>query len=301
MNVSLLQSKAIFLGNRGLLKVKKYSPEILIGTGIVAGIAGAVLACKATLKADEILEGHKDKIDRINQARDVPDDEYTEEMEKHDKVVAYTQTAVEFAKLYAIPVGLGITSVACILVGSGIMKKRYLAVVGAYNLLSEGFASYRQRVIDEYGEDKDREYRYGRAMDDKDAEGKEGIPEVVGESENNHVIPYKSIYARYFDSTNPQWKNNLDMNIFFLKSQETYFNQMLKIRGHVFLNEVYDGLELPRSSAGAIVGWTYKTENGGDGFIDFNLYNLENRSGNTPTANSILLDFNVEGIVYDKI
>lgn len=47
----------------------------------------------------------------------------------------------------------------------------------------------------------------------------------------------------------------------FLRRQQDYANEMLKARGHLFLNEVYDLLDIPRSKAGQVVGWVYdKTE-----------------------------------------
>ena len=45
--------------NRFGLKVKKYSPEILIGVGIVGTVASGIMACKATLKVNDILEEMK--------------------------------------------------------------------------------------------------------------------------------------------------------------------------------------------------------------------------------------------------
>ena len=42
--------------NRAGLKLKKYSPEILVAAGIVGTVAGAVMACKATTKVSEIVE-----------------------------------------------------------------------------------------------------------------------------------------------------------------------------------------------------------------------------------------------------
>ena len=55
-------------------KVKKYSPEILLATGIAAGIAGTVMACKETLKVDEVIKEHKETIDKINTC--LTDDKY---------------------------------------------------------------------------------------------------------------------------------------------------------------------------------------------------------------------------------
>lgn len=101
-----------------------------------------------------------------------------------------------------------------------------------------------------------------------------------------------SLYARAFDSSNPNWHPNPEYTLLFLRAQENYFNDALHTRGHVFLNEVYDALYIQRTSEGAVVGWILDGE-GSDNYISFSM---------TPEQdNSFLLDFNVDGIIYDKI
>jgi hypothetical protein len=51
---------------RGGLLLKKNSPEILLGVGVVGIIASTVMACKATLKVDDILNDADEKIGKIN-------------------------------------------------------------------------------------------------------------------------------------------------------------------------------------------------------------------------------------------
>ena len=109
-----------------------------------------------------------------------------------------------------------------------------------------------------------------------------------------------SVYARFFDEGCEQWSKNPEYNLMFLRSQQNYYNDMLKSRGHVFLNEVYDALGIPRTQAGAVVGWMISDN--GDNFIDFGVFD-----GDRPRARdfvngyerSILLDFNVDGVIYD--
>jgi hypothetical protein len=70
----------------------------------------------------------------------------------------------------------------------------------------------------------------------------------------------------------------------------------------VFLNEVYEQLGIPASRAGAVVGWTILP--GGDGYIDFGIFDGENSSARmfvNGHEKSILLDFNVDGVIYNKI
>lgn len=93
-----------------------------------------------------------------------------------------------------------------------------------------------------------------------------------------------------FDNTSPSWRNELEYNLVFLSSQQSFANELLKRRGHIFLNEIYDMLGMQRSSAGAITGWLLDEDN--KTFVDFGLKESDGH---------LLLDFNVDGIIYDKI
>lgn len=308
---SIKQSVSKVAGRTGL-KLKKYSPEILMGVGVVGLIGSTVLACKATLKVESVIDNAKDKLDSVDYVIENPDiyagpeseDPYTKEDGQKDKAIIYFQTAAEFGKLYGPSIILGVASLGCILGSHKIMKKRNVAVVAAYKALEEGYNNYRRRVIDEFGEEKDKDYRYGIVKEeqtitktDKDGKKKK-VKEVVETLDPNHI----SQYARFFDDGCTNWSKNPEYNMLFLKSQQNYANDLLKARGHVFLNEVYDMLGIPRSQAGAVVGWVLN-ENG-DNFVDFGMYDLDNEKARdfiNGYESAILLDFNVDGVIYDLI
>lgn len=297
------------VGGRGLLKVKKASPEILMVTGLV-GIGGTiVLACKATLKADALINEHEEKKTRINDTwglvkeGEIPLDEYDEQDRKKDLAVTYVQTGVNFLKLYGPALTLGAFSVACILASSNIMKKRNVALAAAYKAVEEGFSSYRQRVIEEFGEEKDYMYKHGLRADTvvEEEVGEDGKTKKVKKTvlRNDPVGP--SQYSKFFDESNVNWGKNAEYNLMFLKCQQNYFNDLLTIRGHVFLNEVYAALGFEHTSAGAVVGWV---RDEGDGFIDFGIFDADDeraRAFVNGYERSVRLDFNVCGVIYDLI
>ena len=104
-----------------------------------------------------------------------------------------------------------------------------------------------------------------------------------------------SQYARFFDDRCPGWSENPEYNIMFLKQQQNYLNAKLRNQGYLFLNDVYNQLGIPITAAGQCVGWLYDEDNPvGDNFVDFgtNIF----RGGR-----DILLDFNVDGMIIDKI
>ena len=148
--------------NRAGLKIKKYSPEILIGVGIVGVVSSTVMACKATLKAGEIIEEAKTRVGTIHEVAENPDFEgkYTENDKKKDLTITYVQAAAKFAKLYGPAVVVGGLSIGCIVTSHSMMRKRNIALGAAYAALDRGFKDYRSRVIERFGKDLDRELKY---------------------------------------------------------------------------------------------------------------------------------------------
>jgi hypothetical protein len=163
--------------------------------------------------------------------------------------------------------------------------------------LSESFKSYRKRVIADVGEDKDKEYRFGVTKELVQVTNEDGSKEMV---ERTVIDPTTvSQYARFFDAGNPNWTRNPEMNLMFLRSQQNWANDLLHARGHVFLNEVYDMLGMPRSEPGCVVGWV---DGHGDSFIDFGFYNgvdSASRDFVNGFEKTVLLDFNVDGMIMD--
>lgn len=298
------------------LKVKKHSPEILVGVGVVGTVASAVLACKATLKLGDILDETKDTIDKINVVKNDEkySDKYSEEDAKKDLGITYIQTGVKIAKLYGPSIALGTASLGCIIASHNILKKRNIAIAAAYAGLDQSFKSYRKTVAERFGAEVDKQIRYGiKAEEVEEKTVDENGEEVTIKKTLNVVNPSEiSGYARFFekytkdnngnDIINPNWEENNEYNIMFLKAQERYANDILRARGHLYLNEVYDMLGLPRSQAGQIVGWVYDEENPvGDNYVDFGLYsdNLNYSDFVNGYEPAILLDFNVDGNIFE--
>lgn len=111
-----------------------------------------------------------------------------------------------------------------------------------------------------------------------------------------------SMYARFFDEGCPAWQNNSEYNLHFLLNQQRYASDKLKVKGYLFLNDVYDMLGIPRSKAGQCVGWLYDEHNPvGDNYVDFGIYDSYNSDFVNTRDTKILLDFNVDGMILDRI
>ena len=308
--LSKVSTSAARFAGKAEFTIKKNSPEILLGAGIVGFVGTIVLACRATCRADEVLEFHRRKIKDINDAKEIADADpegemsYDVEIYRQDKAIRYLKTTGSLAKLYAPTVAVGTLSLACILTSRNIMQKRYLGVVAAYNGLSAAFEEYRKRVRDEYGEGLDRHFRYGTTYDELpvyDENGKKTKEkEQVEKTETGMVIPNDDS-CRFFDSSNPNWDKNPTFSMMWLRGQQNILNDILHTRGHVFLNEVYDALGFPHTPQGAVLGWI---DGEGDNCIDFGLYdpNKENvRRFVNGVDNVIMLEFNHDGVIWDKI
>jgi len=286
---------------RGMLIVKKFGPEILLGLGIASGVGAAVLACKATLIIDEVKNSNFAMLETVKDGRkEFNLDDYTEEAYRHDIVVVKVQSAMNYVRLYMPSIALGLTSVGLILASHGMLSKRYAGAVAAYNLVNESYKRYRERVIEDAGVEKDSSYLNGvrnEVVTEKSLDKQGNVTETektVTTSDSGD--PTKVIFC----AISPQFRTSWDHNLFFLKSQETYANHLLHSRGHVFLNEIYDSLGLPRTRDGAILGWV---EGKGDNTIDFGLDDPINQKpkGANWMERSVYLTFNLHGIIYDLI
>lgn len=280
---------------RGLLLLKKYAPEIMVASGVGVLITGGIMAAKATLQLEENLEeprrlisGHK----KLRAERSVVD--YPQETFRRDMVISWREYVVALTKTYAVPVGVGLLGVGLIFAGHGLLRYRNLALMAAYETLDHAFKKYRERVVEDQGEEKDREYAQGRkrVVVDVDPEtGEKTVTEV-------DVVDAASQYAVIFDEMNINHTKGNEQNIFFLRMQEKYATNTLRSRGHIFLNEVYDMVGVTRTPAGAVVGWLYK--NPGDS-VDFGINEIRAQSYMDNRDPAILLDFDVDGVIYNKI
>ena len=286
--------------NKVGFKIKKHSPEILIVTGVVGTVASAVMACRATTKLSEVIEEQKEQIYQIHDYVETHgySEKYSEEDSKKDLTIVYTQTAVKLVKLYAPSVILGTLSIGAMLTSNNILRKRNVALAAAYTAIDKSFKNYRNNVVERFGEEIDHELRYNiKAKEFEETVVDENGNETTVKNEVEVVDPNSiSDFARFFDDGCNGWTKDPNTNLAYLKNQQRYANDVLKTKGHLFLNEVYDMLGIPRCPAGQVVGWIYDDNNPvGDNFVDFGIYDASkesNRNFVNGYERTILLDFN---------
>jgi hypothetical protein len=298
--MKLVPASAVGKISRKLLIAKKNSPHIFFAAGVAGTIASTVLACRATLKLSATLDEIQKDIDIIKPKRETHPLLTPEVVTGEDVVVEHTKTiyvysraSFRIAKLYGPSVLIGVASIG-LLAGAHVqLTRRNSALIAAYAAVQKAYDDYRERVREELGAEKELDiYHAAKTEIVKDADGKDISVKVV---DPNKYSPY----AKFFDEYSDNWKRDAELNRMFIQCQQNYLNNRLLAYGHVFLNEAYDALGVPRSSAGAVVGWL--KDGDGDGYIDFGIFEAFNSRFVNGTEQSILLDFNVDGVIYDKI
>lgn len=280
------------VAHRSILKLNGASPTILVVVGVGGLITTAVLASKASRKIDPIIEDYAAARDSLNaNAREKDRGRLLGKL--------YIDTAVELGKLYAPTIVVGVASTTAVLGGHKILRGRHVATMAAYSGLLEQFQSYRKRVATTLGENVEKgiyEGAHGEWTEDPDNKGEHTLKPVFSEDDT------KSFLRPFFDETNPNWTRNPQANYYFLKGVQNHMNNILAIRGHVFLNEVYDALGMPRCREGAVSGWLY--EGRGDCYVDFGF--MTSIEPNTVAFRNheesrVRLNFNIDGTIWDQI
>lgn len=271
---------------RVLLNSKRNAPTLYFVGGVVGVVGATVLACKATLKVEDVIDDHEERaaLARVQQ-RSGDVDEYTRSMGQ-----VYVKTAFEMGKLYGPSIVLGGLSIAALAGSHRMLKNRNKELGLALGVLGKAYQEYRARVREEIGEERERliyEGHNNTKGKQKELEFKDPIP----------LNPYRHV----FDRACPDFVDGSpELNRLFLQSQQEHWNHKLRIRGHVFLNEILNNLGIDHTPQGALAGWVWNGE--GDNFIDFGLYTIsENIRAWEGETDIIYLDFNVDGSIWDKI
>ena len=304
MNLKGIEKAANFAAKQVELSLRKHSPDILMGIGIVGIAAGAFYACKATMKLDETTKKVMPEVEKIKETREtISEKEYNRDLTK-----AYTKAAVEYTKLYIGPAIIMVAGISCVVSSHNMMKNRVNSLAGAYTVLNQSFKEYRSRVKDALGEETEKKIHYGI----KDVEVEE-VDESTGEVQKKTVqaTDYDpnqiSPYARIFDELSRNYRKDAEDNYNFVKLVQFRANQKLKDDGFLLLNTVYRMLDIPESRLGATHGWIYDPDNAacrGDNYVDFGLTDIH-RPGVSEFVNgyerAILLDFNCDGYILDTL
>jgi type II secretory pathway pseudopilin PulG len=292
--MNIVPNSVIRKVSRQVLVAKKNSPHIFFVGGVAGTVASTVLACRATLKLSDVLTEIQDDVTTVKEMHEnVGGEAYTNDEWIKDTYYVYGKASLKLLKLYSPAIIVGVVSVSA-LTGSHVqLVKRNQALMVAYAALQRAYTEYRERVRAQVGVENELDL-YHSVQNEivKGADGKNEMRKIV--DPNKH-----SIYARFFDEGSRYWEKDSELNRLYVQCQQNFANNLLQARGHIFLNEVYDMLGIDRSTPGQVVGWVLNGE--GDNYVSFGMFDAYNSRFVNGNERSILLDFNVDGVIYDKI
>lgn len=265
---------------KSVLKTKQNSPHIFFGLGLGSIVVGTILACRATLKLEKELDAFKAELETIN----------VEDGKSAARI--YAKHAYILGKMYAPAVLVSGAGIGLLTKSHFQLTKRNRALTAAYAGLLQAFNEYRVRVRSVLGVDEElRLYTNAEVEkvkhDGRTVEDLKINPTTLGE------------FVRIFDESNIHFKKDAEWNMVFLRHNQEYFNHLLRVRHHVFLNEVLEELGFEHTQEGAIVGWVIDDDT--PNYIDFGFFTGNANRFVNGDERAVILDFNVNGVIWDKV
>ena len=254
MNTKLVLEKAGFV-------LKQASPEILIGFGILSGIAAIFTACSKMKETEAIQEDFHEEVEIVKEEEEPGTKEYNIGIVK-----AGAKLFGRYLKTFWLPILLEILAIIAIWYSHGIMVKRNANLVSAAIVLTQQLEKYRDRVREKVGEEVENDLFYGvtnRKVDEiigKDEKGKDKKIKVMEKVITNGA---EGPFDRVFDRNNHNYKGQPGPDMIFIQGIQRAFNDIIKDRatktsnGWVTINEVYNQLGFPSVEEGFQWGWIY--------------------------------------------
>ena len=266
---------------------KKYAPELLLGGALVSGTACIITASKATLKAKNSMDAHKER--KLEIANKVDSEIITSEEAKDEMRKEIVKVGLELAKEYAIPFSLYTATIGCVFGSYKVQKSRLQALSTTLAAMSAAYSSLLMRLKNgaENGLTAE-EVLQGKFV--CKVENEDGTVDELTTTVDN---PYDSPFKFRFDKYSTVWNPHHCSNETILMSELNWCNNLLQIQGYLFLNDVLDRLGIPRTKAGQILGW--RTNGDGDGYVDFGVVDCATLTGARYDDNAFELNFNVDG------
>lgn len=285
------------------LALKAKAPTIMIVSGVVSMGAGTVIACKQTLKVEEVMEKHVPDLEKIEEGSRLKLDSYGPPVAQGDRLKVYTRIAIDGTKLYAVPIALWVGGAGLVFGGHKIMLKRNSTLAIGLSTLKAAFDRYRGNVRDEFGNEADQAMLTGyNTREIIDPETGAVTTVNVRDWDDTGVDPYNRVFEQ---GASASWQNDLGVNKMFIAQQQRFAQQLLGQRGYLYLSDVYQALGFAESDISRVVGWKVKRLPDGSKdipFVDFGLDRPMPDDWKYSQEKAIYLDFNCQGpIIGGKI
>lgn len=261
----------------------------LVG-GLALGVAGGVLACKATVKAKEILDERKKTMEDIETVTNNPEykDRYSEEDRKKDIRTTNITAGVKLFKAYVVPVALSVAGIALIVNGHTYQVKKTASAISAIGALQTAYSGMRG----EGSPEKDVEVQEVKKTNEN---GEEELIEAASKVKD----PYCRFYYKDSKLARIRYDNLMD-DLAFLKTKSDMLTAKLRANGFLYLNDAYEEIGFDKTALGNFVGWTvdYSDKTKGN-YVDIvgckvDRVETDPKTGETYSTPDILVRFNVE-------
>jgi hypothetical protein len=202
---------------------------LLTAIGVVGTVSTAVLTGRSTWKAAELFQEESDEYFADN-----PD------------AVEYDLPPKEMIRLYWAlyipPVGVGVLTIAAIVLANRVDAQKAAALAAAYGVSERTLQEYKEKVVERLGEKKEKAIR---DEIDQDRLTKNPVQDrqviIAGSGE---VLCYDNISGRYFQSSMEE-----------LRQAENKVNYELVHHNQASLSFFYDQVGLPPTRHSDEVGW----------------------------------------------
>ena len=234
--------------------LKKASPTILTCIGAAGVVATAVLAVKATPKADSLIKADSRR--------------------NHDSD-PYAATKLEAVKscwkCYIPAAATGVATIICIFGANTLNKKQQASLASAYALVNRSYSDYKHKLKELYGEDAHK-----KIMESIAAEKSSMPPITATGGFSNSSLEFEDaneeqrLFYDSFSNSSLEFEDaNEEQRLFYDSFSKRYFqatiSQVLQAEYHinrnmvlgafVTLNDFYDFLGISHVEGGDVVGW----------------------------------------------
>lgn len=279
MNFKVMIEKA------GLI-LRQASPEILLGSGIVLGVAAIITACSKMSETDDVKVELQEELNYIEETEEKGTKEYISANFK-----AGVRAFLRYIAIFWIPIVLEIMSILAIWYSHGLMVKRNADLASAVVVIAQQMDKYRSRVRDKVGVEAENDLYFGLT---KSPTGETVV--ITDENGKDKKVKHYDIlvtdgaegpFDRIFDRTNPNWSSSPSSNLFYVQAVLNECKDKLIYRsskssdGWLTLNEVYDKLGFESTESGFNWGWTFSRRDPNESCvpdIDFGISNYSTKT-----------------------
>lgn len=289
----------------GAARISKHAPTILSITASAGVIATGYLAWKAGTRFEDVEGRDWDRRKECLKNADIIPDEDVPKIDRKNRILFILDTVRTVAPAAIV----GAATITMIYFSNSISKKRLAAMGAAYATLQTAFDGYKRTMVEALGKEsvekilKPKLPNVGKSAEEILSSDNKSDAANVSDAVVNSLkalSPYARIIA---EESSTCWDPNEDYTSQNITAVQLWANRRLERKGHLFLNEVFDQLGLSRTREGAVVGWLKNGE--GDSYVSFgdfdaSIYRVPS-DDYTRVDSNFIVDFNVDGVIWDRI